>query len=87
MNTIEVQLPVYDNDGNEVGSTTAILNADQINDIVNQAVRVIYAVRTHDEIPSNDSQEELAVSLGELEEALEAYSVIEEEKYSPAKLF
>ncbi len=70
---IEVALPVYDEDGNQVDTTTVILNQEQIQDIVNCAAEVVYADRLCD-----GDYDNLHHTLAELDEALTSYSVIED---------
>lgn len=83
---IDVELPVYDEDGNVVDTTTATLTSEQLNDLINSAVMVIYSTRNMDNDPTNKAfQEAMAVSLGDLEEVLETYNLIEEEKYVPGQ--
>lgn len=86
MDTIEVALSVYDDEGIVVDTTTATLTSEQLNDLINTAVQVIYGARAVDSNPTSvPAQDELAVALSELEEVLEVYDLIEEEKYVPGQ--
>lgn len=81
MDKMEIALPVYDDEGNQVDTTTVYLNREQVEDIVNCSARVVYA----DRIWGGDDDEilpELMEGLAELDEALTSYSVIEDETYS-----
>lgn len=75
---IEVALPVYDDEGNQVDTTTVFLNQEQIQDIVNCAAEVVYADRVRIGMEIEIQDEVLLHMLGELDEALTSYSVIEE---------
>lgn len=75
---IEVALPVYDDEGNQVDTTTVFLNQEQIQDIVNCSARVVYADRVRIGMEIEIQDEVLLHMLGELDEALTSYSVIEE---------
>lgn len=77
MDKIEIALPVYDDEGNQVDTTTVFLDQEQIQDIVNCSARVVYADRIWGG-GDDDTLPELMDSLAELDEALTSYSVIEE---------
>lgn len=74
---IEVSPPAYDDEGNQVDTTTVILNQEQIQDIVNCSSRVVYADRMWGG-GDDETLPELMEGLAELDEALTSYSVIEE---------
>lgn len=79
MSTVTVSLPVYDNDGNVVDNATAILDDDQVSDVVAQAVQLIYDFR-------RSGRDHTSIDEGlvmELEEALTSYSLIEDGDYYP----
>jgi hypothetical protein len=74
---MEIALPVYDDEGNQVDTTTVELNQDQIQDIVNTAAQLVYADRKWDGGENADGID-VQILLGELDEALTSYSVIED---------
>lgn len=79
---IEVALPVYDACGVQVDTTTVELNEDQISDIVNCAVQVIYATRKDATMMTHETMV-ASQEIAELAEALDSYSVIEPDDYFP----
>jgi hypothetical protein len=85
MDKIEVALPVYDDEGNQVDTTTVELNEDQIADIVNTAVQVVYADRRRQAAMIELEDESLLETLDELDEALFSASAIEEHDYFPGQ--
>lgn len=78
---MEFSLPVYDEDGNQVDTTTVVLNQEQLQDIINCAAEVVYADRLND-----GDHENLYHMLAELDEALTSYSVIEDETYEVSEI-
>lgn len=80
MDRIEVALPVYDDEGIQVDTTSVYLTRDQVEDLVNAAAAVTYADRRVNETMgvSEDDNDSLGQALAELDEALVSYSVIEE---------
>lgn len=86
MNTIEIELPVYDDEGIVVDTTIAIMNNDQIQDIIAQSIEVIYAMRKYQANDCQGDQQDINDAMAELEEALQAYSVIEDDDYFPGCL-
>ena len=83
---IEIALPVYDDGGLLVDTTTANLSQEQIQDIITQAIHAVYADRAMLHSDGGDVEiEAVGVAMGELSEALESYGVIEEDDYFPGK--
>ena len=82
---MEFSLPVYDEDGNQVDTTTVELNQEQLQDIVNCSARVVYADRVWGG-GDDEALPELMESLAELDEALTSYSVIEDETYEVSEI-
>ena len=75
---MEIALPVYDDEGNQVDTTTVNLTQEQIEDIINTAARVVYSDRQWNwEI---DAMDGVMSAIAELDEALTSYSVIEDPK-------
>ena len=79
---IEVALPVYDAAGVQVDTTSAKLTAEQVEDIINTAVQVVYATRK-DATMMNHETMIASQEIAELAEALDSYSVIEPDDYFP----
>lgn len=80
---IEISLPVYDNTGIQVDTTTVMLNREQVEDIVNCATQVIYSDRLRQDVGIMIDDESLLQSLAELDEAMTACGAIEGENYYP----
>lgn len=79
---IEVALPVYDACGVQVDTTTAKLTLEQVEDIINTAVQVVYATRKDATMMTHETMV-ASQEIAELAEALDSYSVIEPDDYFP----
>lgn len=79
---IDIALPVYDDAGVQVDTTTVSLSQEQIEDIINTAVQVVYATRKDATMMTHETMV-ASPEIAELAEALDSYSVIEPDDYFP----
>lgn len=80
MTTVIVSLEVFDDQGGVVDTCTAVLDDNQVSDVVAQAVQVVYAMRRAVAIGGDLDLQTVA----ELEESLLVYGLIEDDDYFPA---